>query len=96
MFDSSTENATLAQEIAFVVANTGMGFAEVGELNLPQLRALQKALIEKIKMTGIGMFGAAGNRSSSRVELTPDQLDERIRQKKALLGKDKLSLEEVF
>ena len=65
-------------------------------MNLPQLRALQKALIEKIKMTGIGMFGAAGNRSSSRVELTPDQLDEIIRQKKALLGKDKLSLEEVF
>lgn len=95
MFDSSTENATLAQEIAFVVANTGLRFVEVGELNLPQLRALQKALIEKIKMTGIGMFGAAGNRSS-RVELTPDQLDERIRQKKALLGKDKLSLEEVF
>lgn len=78
-----------------MVANTGMRFVEVGGLNLPQLRALQKALIEKIKMTGIGMFGAAGNRSS-RVELTPDQLDEIIRQKKALLGKDKLSLEEVF
>lgn len=83
-----------------MVANTGMGFVEVGNLNLPQLRALQRALIEKARMTGAGMFGAmlggGGKGNSNKRELSPDQFDEWVKQKKVMLGKNVLSLQEVF
>ena len=95
------EESTLVEEIASIVANTRYSFAAVGELNLPQFRALQKALVEKVKMTNIallgGMFGGSGSASKgNKTTLTPNQFDELVQQKKAQLGKNVLSLNEVI
>ena len=95
----------LPEMVAFVVANSGYTFEQVGEMTLPQFRAVQGAVARRIKMTlnPFSIFGAAvtgrgpaRRGAGKRVELSPDQFEQVVRDRKRSLGKETLSLEEVF
>ena len=85
-------------EIALIVAHTSLSFDDVGKLNLPQFRALQTAIIEKAKMANPFFIGD-GQKSpkpGDKVALSQEQFAELVDRRKKELGKDVLSLDEVF
>ncbi|MDD5712007.1 MAG: hypothetical protein PHY31_04520 [Smithellaceae bacterium] len=81
-----------------------MTFKEVGDLNLAQFKEIEKAIMERLRISSMGIFGGASpavpparrKPFSGRVELTPDQFDRIVEDKKRALQRDRLSLTEVF
>lgn len=84
--------------VGYIAVNTAYSFEEIGNMSLPQIRLLHRMLAERFRQqclaaSGLGLLGAGIARKQY---LTEEQLRQLVQMRKQQLGKEKLSLEEVF